>query len=797
MYADDAIEHRIEHLLSQMTLKEKIDYIGGHNSFYIRAIPRLKIPEIRIADGPVGVRNYGPSTTYPAGINIASSWNKSLALLIGQAMGSDARARGVHILLAPGVNICRSPLCGRNFEYLGEDPHLTSSIAVQLIEGLQSQNVAACIKHFVANNQEWNRHQVSSDVDMRTLREIYLPAFEAAVKEAKVANVMASYNLVNGTHMTQNGKFNLDLLKKEWGFTGCLMSDWTSVYDGIEAAVNGLDLEMPYAAFMNRETLFLAIQNGKVQVATIDDKVRRILRVLATFGFIDTPQTHYRDSLFNHKGHMAARKMAEESIVLLKNEEILPLNQEKIRSIAVIGPCAAKIVPHGSGSSETVSHLSQSYIGAISDLCGDAIDLQYASGVPDLNCPECTTTLDGQEKGFVGEYYDNTTLSGPPALTRVDSTLAFSFKERSYKKGGPVNHFSARWTGFMNCDTPGDYTFYLAGNDGYRLFVNDILIIDRWNKAPSSLEHKTISLHEPKKYKITVEYYVEHGPQAIKLGVCPGENTAIERAQEVAASAEIAIVCAGFDVEHEGEDWDRTFHLPLNQSALIQAVASVNPRTIVVMSAGGNVDMQDWLEQTKALVYAWYPGQEGAKALADILFGKVSPSGKLPVSFEKNLQDNATFTSYYDKDNNKRVPYSEGIFVGYRHFDKNAITPQFPFGFGLSYSTFGYSNLKINGQMITFDITNTGKCTAKEVAQVYVANTNATIPHPVKELKGFEKVELAPNQTKTVTITLNDRAFSYYNTDTNSWTQYPGTFEILVGSSSRHIHLKGPCNPHP
>ncbi len=797
MHANDATEARVEQLLSQMTLKEKIDYIGGYKSFQIRAINRLQIPEITMADGPVGVRNYGPSTTYPAGINIAASWNTPLALELGQMIGLDARARGVHILLAPGVNLVRAPMCGRNFEYLGEDPHLTSRMAVNLIKGIQSQNVVACVKHFAANNQEWNRHHVSSDIDERTLRELYLPAFEAAVKEANVGCVMASYNLVNGTHMSQNKKLNVDILKNEWGFKGILMSDWKSTYDGIEAANNGLDLEMPSAALMSRETLFAAIQNDKVDVATIDDKVRRILRVLVSFGFLDSPQATPKDSLFNHKGHITSRKMAEESMVLLKNDGILPLEASSIQSIAVIGPCAIKRVPHGSGSSEAKPHLQQSYLSAISDFLDEAANLQYASGVPSFSHPTLTTAPESNEVGLLGEYFDNTTLSGAPALTRIDPAINFRWKERSYKSAGPVNHYSARWTGYFTAEKSGPHTFYLSGHDGFRLTIDDTTLIDRWHKAPSSFEHATITLVEGAIHKLCVEYFVEHGSQGLQLGMAFGHNTAIEQAKDVAAAAEVAIVFAGFDAEHEGEDWDRSFYLPYNQNELIQAVISANPNTLVVMSAGGNVDMSQWLDSTKGLLYAWYPGQEGAKALANVIFGKVCPSGKLPVSFEKKLEDNATYNSYYDKDNSKRVAYSEGIFLGYRHHDSHDIAPLFPFGFGLSYTTFGYSNLTVEQEhpvTVSFDITNTGTQAAKEIAQVYVSDTHSNVTRPKKELKGFCKVALEPHETKRVIVQLDSRAFSYYDVKEKQWKVEPGRFEILVGSSSNEIHLKKSCH---
>src|SRR5580692_2041745 len=349
-------EARVESILARMTLEEKIDYLGGVDTFYVRAVPRLGLPAFRMADGPFGVRNVGPSTAYAAGIALAASWDRDLANRVGAAIGRDARARGVHIILAPGVNIYRAPMCGRNFEYFGEDPFLAARMAVSYIEGMQAQGVSATVKHFLGNNSEIDRHHTSSEIDERTLREIYLPAFEAAVKEAHVGALMTSYNLVGGVHMTENAALVDGLLKKEWGFGGVVMSDWDATYDGVAAANAGLDVEMPSAKFMNRQTLLPAIQSGKVQVATIDDKVRRILRVAIAFGWLDRPATDPAAPLFSQAGRELALETARASVVLLKNQgNLLPLDAAQVKSIAVIGPNAYPAVPVGGGSADRKS----------------------------------------------------------------------------------------------------------------------------------------------------------------------------------------------------------------------------------------------------------------------------------------------------------------------------------------------------------------------------------------------------------------------------------------------------------
>src|SRR5579862_3273510 len=387
-----AIESRVDSLLKQLTLKEKVDLIGGVDDFYIRAIPKIGLPRLKMADGPVGVRNYGPSTVF-GGIGLAATWDPSLAEQIGKVIGEDARARGVHFMLGPGVNIYRAPMNGRNFEYFGEDPFLASRTAVAYIKGMQGEGVSATIKHYMGNNSEFDRHNSDSIIDERTMREIYLPVFEAAVKEAHVGAIMDSYNLTNGVHMSQNGYLNNDVLKKDWGFSGILMSDWDSTYDGIAAANGGLDLEMPSGSFMNRATLLPAIKSGRVSEATIDDKVRRILRTAIRFGWLDHDQTDLSIPLFNPEGRSVALAAAEAGIVLLKNEgNLLPLDKAKIHSIAVIGPDAYPAVPVGGGSAEAKPFAPISYLEGLANELGTDAKVYYDRGLPALDDIAITRT---------------------------------------------------------------------------------------------------------------------------------------------------------------------------------------------------------------------------------------------------------------------------------------------------------------------------------------------------------------------------------------------------------------------
>jgi beta-glucosidase len=800
-----------------MTLEEKIDYIGGLNQFYIRAIPRLGVPELKMADGPLGVRNYGPSTAYPAGINTAASWDTDLANRIGGTMGKDARARGVHFLLGPGMNIHRAPMSGRNFEYFGEDPFLAAQTAVAEIKGIQSQGVIATAKHFMGNDEEWDRHRISSDMDERTMREIYLPAFEAAVREAHVGAIMDSYNFVNGVHMTQNGYLNDQIAKQEWGFRGIIMSDWNATYNGVAAALGGLDLEMPSGKLMNRLTLLPAVREGKVLESVIDDKVRRILRTAMEFGFFDRQQTDSSVPLANPESAATALQAALGGMVLLKNEGVLPLDMAKLKSVAVIGPTANPAVTGGGGSSRVRPLAAVSFLDGIRNYAGSGLTITYASGIPIASETFATTRFttgpDGGQLGLAGEYFNNQDLQGPPALVRRDERINFRWGYGSYVDGGPDDHFSARWTGYYTPDASGEYTFYVSANDGFRLYVDDKPLLDRWRVSSETLTTAILSLEGGKHYRIRLEYFEAMGQASIGLGIRLEAGRALREAKETAAKADAVILCVGFDQSTESEGSDRTFALPAGQDDLVRAILAANKKVVVVLIAGGNVDMNGWIDSTPALLHSWYPGQEGGRALAQILFGEVSPSGKLPISMERRWEDNATYDSYYDpaigvkQSGDARdmsgaihghIVYKEGIYLGYRHFDKTGIKPLFPFGHGLSYTTFRYNNLKISPAsnaeepvVVSFDLTNTGKREGAEVAEVYVSDLHSKVDRPVKELKGFAKVNLKPSETRRVTVALNHRAFSYYDVNGKQWKVDPGNFGILVGGSSARAELSG------
>ncbi|MEN6385832.1 MAG: glycoside hydrolase family 3 C-terminal domain-containing protein [Phycisphaerales bacterium] len=653
------VEQKAKSLLSQMTLEEKIDYIVGYNDFYIRPMQRLGIPEIKMSDGPVGCRTFGKTTAYPATIGLAASWNRQLAVQFGNSIGKDARARGVHILLMPGVNIYRSPLCGRNFEYMGEDPYLVSEISGSVIKGVQSEQVMATIKHYMGNNQEYDRHHISSDMDERTMHEIYLEAFRHAVQDSKVCAVMTSYNLINGIHASQNDYLINKVLKGQWGFDGFVMSDWGSTYDGVAAAKAGLDIEMPNGKFMNKENLLPAIKAGQISEAEINDKVLRILRMIIKMGFLDRPQKDETIPLDNPASAKVALQMAREGIVLLKNNEnILPLNPDKIKSIAVIGANATmKTGSHGGGGSS------------------------YTETFKVINSVEAV-------------------------------------KELAAGKFEVVNFEDAN--------------------------VSDSANIEAMKKADAVL------------------------------------------------------VCAGFNPSTEHEGGDRSYELPPEQIAIIKKASELNKNTIVAVTAGGSFATKGWLDNVNVLIHNWYPGQNGTTALAEIIFGKVNPSGKLPITFEKQLEDLPAFNYYHDEDGDKHIKYTEGIFAGYRGFEKAKTKPLFSFGHGLSYTKFEYSNLKIsptvmdNNENITIsaDIKNSGNMEGTEIVQLYITDVNCSVERPAKELKGFEKVTLSAGETKTIHIDISKEQISFYSVEKHQWIAEPGEFKVSLGSSSEDIRLQ-------
>jgi beta-glucosidase len=798
------LEKRVEDLFGRLTPEEKLKMLGG-TGFTTQPIPRLGVPAMGMVDAGQGVRGgtgstQGPATAFPAGVVMASTWDTNLIARVGEAIGVEARNKGTgaQVLLGPAVNIHRSPLGGRNGEYMSEDPYLAGRLAVSYIRGMQSTGVSACIKHFACNNQEEDRDGVNAKVSERALREIYLPAFEAGVQDGKVWCVMSSYNLVNGYHSSANDYLLTDVLKNDWGFDGVVMSDWGGVHE-TDAVQDGNDLEMPTGQHMNAAELQTALANHSVTQAAVDDSVRRILRTVIRVGLLDGPMTQDH-SLVNSREHDAlALEVATKGIVLLKNEHgVLPLNAKKIKSIALIGGPARKIQVGALGSPFVRPAKTTQLIDALNDRAGGKMKVRFVGGEGDgevLSGAAVTVPENASIHGFHAEYFKNADLRGEPALTRTDREINLEDND-SPAPGISQGVFSARWTANLSVAASGPYILAFTGDDGFRVFVNDKPVIEKWTHSGATTLTREMQFEAGKTYALRVEFFQDGGDYVARLAWKPGGASAYANAVEAAKNSDIAIVCVS-TMGSEGEGNDRpSMDLPDNQSALIRAVAAVNHHTIVVLNNGTPVTMTDWLNSVPGVIEAWFPGQEGGAAIAQVLFGDVNPSGKLPDTLAASRSDYSDFGNFPGADH--EVNYAEGIYVGYRHFDKANVQPLFPFGYGLSYTTFKYKGLTLSSNTLApegtitvrVNVTNTGKRAGEEVAELYVHDLMPVIDRPVRELKGFGKVALQPGETKAVEFIIKARDLAYFDVPGHQWKANAGNYEVEVGASSRDIRLK-------
>lgn len=819
------MEARIDELLSKLTLEEKVSLCAGVDFWHTQSIGRLGIRTLKMTDGPHGCRTVDdsgqtiPGNCYPTGSALAATWDTELISRVGMAIGEEAGEKGCALLLGPCVNIQRSPLAGRNFESYSEDPYLAARMAVAFINGIQSKGVGTCVKHYALNNSEYQRFTISSEATERAIREIYLPAFEAAIREAKSWTLMSSYNKVNGIYASENHYLLTDVLKKEWGFDGAVISDWGGTYSTIPAANAGLDMEMPGPARFFGDRLLKAVREGAVTEETVNDKVRRILRVIERAGLLEKTRTAITTPSEKPERRALARETAAEAIVLLKNrEQVLPLMRQRIKSIAIIGHNALEARIEGAGSSQVRPYYAITPLEAVKRECGRSVRVVFEMGyrnnrfTPSLRADDLR--LPGNEQGLMGEYFTSEDLSGKPFQVRVEKSLSFRFTRAGSSPGLDIvrDTRSARWSGKFIAQETGLYTFGLLTDGLARISIGGRTIIEspgREAAPPDGLsltnqKRGTFRMTAGESYDMVVEYRVIPNQRSIlrRLRVgCepPAPSDMVERAIKAAAGADLALVFAGTNEEWDSEGFDReNMELPGGQAELIERIADVNKKTIVVLNNGAPVEMDRWAGKVAGIIEAWFPGQECGNAIADVLFGKVNPSGKLPVTFPVRLEDNPAFINYPGE--NGRVLYGEGIFVGYRYYDKKKIAPLFPFGFGLSYASFKYSNMR-TGRMtargtvgVSLDITNTGRQSGKEVVQLYVRDVVSSLMRPPQELKGFRKVALKPGETRKVEFLLDNRSFSFYDAEKKDWVLEPGEFEILIGSSSRDIRASHRIN---
>lgn len=842
------VDARLDDLVGRMTLEEKIDLLSGYEDFYLHPCERLGIPAFKMADGPLGIASWGlwgRATAFPAALALAASWDKQLAEKTGRMYAQEWRARGIHFMLAPGANIYRASKGARNFEYLGEDPYLSSEMLVSFVKAVQEGGVIPTVKHYVGNDQEFDRYTVSTEMDERTLREIYLPPFKAAVQRAGIKAVMTGYNPFQGTYCTENA-FIIDILKKEWGFKGMLMSDWACTYSADKAARNGLDLEMGSHEWFTREKLLPLIENGTISEELINEKVRRIYGPCLEMGFFDRPQLRKDIPLFNPAANKLALEEAEKGIVLLKNVEgILPLKSPK--KIAVIGPTANPcvisdrvyntngIVYGGGGSSRVHPWYVVSDLEGIRREFPDA-EVYYAEGVSNqfkrnLFRKSVFRTRDGKE-GLEVKYYPCSSgtgalssrlleqqaiaagrtfdgqvepgvrpeVSGNFVLSRVEPRVDNEWWGYPHNEKSLGEEYRVEWDGYVDALHTDSLRFFVDAQGGYQLWLDDRLALDASQSQSFDVRNVALAVEKGDSVHVRLTYHNQRCfPSEIRMGYAYDAELDFGEARRLAAQADVVVCCLGLDGSIELEGRDRPFDLPYGQDRLVSELLQVNPNVVVVLHAGGGVGMTSWIDRVPAVLHAFYPGQEGGNALAHILSGKVNPSAKLPFTIEKRWEDSPACGNYDETRREKKVYYREGIFTGYRGYEYHQVQPLFPFGYGLSYTSFSYSNLDVRVDdrknvkvTVRFSVRNEGSREGDEVVQLYVSDPKSGEPRPVKELKGFDKVHLKPGETKTVTLHLTRDDFMYFSGKKRKWVFEKGDYIIRVGASSQDIRLEQP-----
>ncbi len=803
------LEERVADLVRRLTLEEKVALMAGSASFTLHGVERLGVPAVRVTDGPTGVRsNEGEAATvFPVGVAMASTWNPDLASEVGAAIAREALALDNKVVLAPTVNIVRTPLWGRNFETYSEDPFLAGALGAAFVDGLQGEGVGASLKHYAANNQEEGRMSVSVEADERTLREIYLAAFETIVKTANPWTVMASYNRIGGTYATEHHQLLEEILKGEWGYDGVVVSDWGAVHTTAAAAAGGCDLEMPGPARWFGDKLVAAVHAGEVSEARIDDAARRMIRLILRTGALDgTPPP--KGELRTKRHREIAARAAEEAVVLLKNdEELLPLDAEGLHTIAVVGPDAAVRRIQGGGSSQVRAGRQTSILAAIRDLVGGRCEVVHGDGGDnEVHPPSARSGMFSVDEargqaGLFCEYFAERGFDASPFRAQVEREIS-----KLIMSSGGQDVAAMRWTGWFWPERDGHHEFSLRAIGEGRLTLDGASlieptspsVIDRTDFGGIPVSRRTVAaeLVAGRGYRFLVEYLRPEGQlrwEYVGIGVRQPAGT-IAEAAALAAGADAAIVVIGAASTTEGEGYDRpNLELPGDQNALVEAVLAANPKTVVVL-VGGAPYRLPWIDHAPAVLAAWLGGEEGPDAMARIIFGRAEPSGRLPVSWPRQIEDTPAHGHYPGGDS---VDYAEGLFVGYRHFDRANTQPLFPFGFGLAYTRFAYSGIEAPDDVrrgetvnVSFTVANVGERSGAETAQLYVRPRGPSVERPVKELKAFTKIALAPGAKRRVSLTLDARSFAFWDPERKAWLAEAGAYDLLVGGSAADIELQ-------
>lgn len=802
---------RIVELVEAMTLEEQVSLLSGEDIWSLPVVERLKIGKLRVTDGPNGARGGGSlvggvkSASFPVGIALGATWNPDLVHEIGAALADEVKSKGAHVLLAPTVNMHRSVTNGRNFECYSEDPFLAAQLTVGYVSGLQGAGIATTIKHFAGNESEIERTTINSEVDERALREIYLIPFEAAVKQAGVWAVMSGYNKLNGTYAAENKWLLTSVLRDDWGFDGVVMSDWFGSRTTAPTVNAGLDLEMPGPTRDRGEKLIAAVEAGEVTPEMVRERALNVLRLLVRTGAIDDHRAH-KEIADDRPEHQALiRKAGAEAAVLLKNDGLLPLDKSGTGTLALIGPNAQVAQIMGGGSAQLNPHYMISPVDGFTNLLGSDERL--------LVHPGCTNRR--FEPVFKGnlklEFYDSLDLSGDIVHEGTqEGGQAFWYGEVADGKVDPTR-FSVRMTGEFVPEADGTHRVGVFAAGYARIYVDGVLVANAWEDwQPGSTFFEEgcdevvgeVTLKAGQAAQIVIEFAIKPSRSlifaALQVGIGhPMGRAEIVEAAEMAAQAEMALVFVGRDGEWDTEGWDLPHMvLPGLQNDLVEAVAAVNPKTIVVLQTGGPIEMP-WLDKVAGVIEAWYPGQEAGNAIADVIFGDAEPTGRLPQSFPRQWADNPTHSQdkqvYPGLDGTVR--YEEGVFTGYRHYDKTGIAPLFPFGFGLGYADFEMSGFaaELTGEgadlkaQVNVGLRNISKRAGSTVVQIYVRPIDSPIARPDKELKAFKKLSLDANDGLTVSLELDARAFAFFDVEASGWKIAEGDYEVLAGFSATDI----------
>lgn len=819
----DALADRVESILAGLTVEEKVSLCHAGQKFATNGVERAGISPLVMSDGPHGVRqefeehswkpldvDWDTSTYLPTGAALAATWNPALARVFGETLGAEARARGKDVLLGPGFNIVRDPRCGRNFEYLGEDPCLIRALVPEIIQGIQEQDVAACAKHYAMNNQEWNRGSVDARPDERTFREIYAPGFETAV-QAGVWTVMGGYNKFRGEWCCENGLLLQDILKEQWGFQGAVVSDWCAVHDARKVALGGLDIEMgtsdDYSKFLLADAFQALLRSGEISEDVLDEKVRRILRVHFWTGKLGGRKRKTgRGPCIGHT--RVARKIAEEAVVLLKNDGLLPLDPRAIRTVAVIGENAVTRHALGGGSSAVKTPYEVTPLEGIRELLGVSAKVSFSRGYPDEGMPyraissEHLAVIDAG----AGVRGWRVTWANPDWLTHLEpvSEHRESVDTRFDAGVAPVPGFNPEgWSGVfrgtLRAPESGRYVLALKADSDAFLSVDGVQKIElrqNHHRSVATVEQEWL---RGQAYEIEIVYQHGAGEALLQFGwQRPGDppvclNSSLrEEAMQAAREADVVLYFGGLNHCYDNEGGDRVhLGLPGGQDDLIRDLVKANPRTAVTIIAGAPVEMP-WAGEVPALLYGWYAGMEAGRAFADILFGRVNPSGRLPFTIPQNLADTPAFR--LNDYNGETCEYREGVFTGYRWYDHSEILPLYPFGYGLGYSSFSIEDLTVEAIedgpaacRVSCRLGNVGTRPGRETVQVYVGQKNPSVPRPRRELKAFRKISLEPGKHLQMEFLLTKRDFSYWDEASHDWTLEAGEYEIGVGVSSRDI----------